>query len=109
MTTIFIISKLPMFGEGIEEILRCKGGVQILGFERDIPTAIERIAALNPEIVIFDCKEVNGDIHTAIMQILEKRLNIKIIGLDIQTNTFFVYTQEQHEIKILDDLFQEFE
>jgi DNA-binding NarL/FixJ family response regulator len=109
MTSIYIISKLPMFGEGIEKMLRTKKGVEILGFERDIARAIQQIIELKPEVVVFDCKEDQVEISSAIMQILEKGMKVKIVGLDIQTNTFFVDKQEQHEVKKWEDLLEEIE
>jgi DNA-binding NarL/FixJ family response regulator len=80
MTSIYIISKLPMFGEGIEKMLRSKEGVEILGFEEDIARAIKQIIELKPEIVVFDCKEDQAEISSAIMQILEKGMKVKIVG-----------------------------
>ena len=64
---------------------------------------------LHPEIVVFDCNEDQDEIDTAMMQILKKGVQVKIIGLDIQSNTFLVYKREQHEVKQLEDLFQEIE
>jgi len=109
MTGIYIISKHPMFGEGIEEMLRRRGGVEILGFERDITKAIDQIIELKPEIVVYDCNADQDEINAAIMQILKKGVEVKIIGLDIQSNTFLVYKREQHEVQQLEDLFQEIE
>jgi len=107
MTGIYIISKHPMFGEGIEEMLRCRGGVEILGFERNLPKAVDQIVDLHPDIVVYDCNTDQDEIDAAVMQILKKGVRVKIIGLDIQSNTFYVYKREQHEVQQLEDLLQE--
>ena len=80
MTGIYIISKHPIFGEGIEEMLRRRGGVEILGFERDIPKAVDQIVDLHPEIVVYDCNTDQDEIDAAALQILKKgyRLGGKI-------------------------------
>jgi DNA-binding NarL/FixJ family response regulator len=109
MTGIYIVSKNPIFGEGIEEMLRRREGVEILGFERDFEKAIEQIVDLRPGIVIFDCNQDQDEINIAILQILKKGVEVKIIRLDIQSNRFMVYKRENHEVRQLEDLFQEIE
>jgi len=109
MPSIYIISRHPIFGEGIEEMLRRREGVEILGVEREISKAIDQIVELQPEIVLIDCNDDQEEISTAMMQILRKGVKAKIIGLDIQSNSFYVYKREQHEVQRLDDLIQEIE
>lgn len=107
MPSVYIISRHPIFGEGIEEMLRRREGVEILGVEQEISKSIDQIVELHPEIVLIDCNDDQDEISAAMMQILRKGVEAKIIGLDIQSNSFYVYMREQHEVRKFDDLLDE--
>ena len=104
MKRIFIISRHPLFGEGIEELLHQQSGAIVLGREQDMAKAIQQIFELQPDIVIFDCNDEQIDISSAVMQILQKGVNTRVIGLDLNENMIYTHTREQQVVKEIDDL-----
>ncbi len=104
MKQIYIVSKHPLFGEGIEEMLRQNAPVELLGRETDLSRAVQQIAALCPDVVIFDCHDENVDRLSALQHIFPKGAKTRIIEIDLDTNTLFIYTREQRFVERWQDL-----
>jgi DNA-binding NarL/FixJ family response regulator len=70
MRRIFILSSHPLFGQGVESLLRQEAGLIIVGQETDADKALERIKEIRPDVVILDCAEPECDPTLAVMRIL---------------------------------------
>jgi DNA-binding NarL/FixJ family response regulator len=106
---VFIISSHPLFGQGVESLLRQETGVDIAGRETDVDTAIERIKELRPHVVILDSADPACVPTPAVMRILKEGLEAKVIGLNLQDNTLCIYRGEQRVVKSVEDLVQAIE
>jgi DNA-binding NarL/FixJ family response regulator len=53
MMCVLIVSSHPLFGQGVESLLRQEAGVEIVGRETDVDYAIERIKELQPDVIIL--------------------------------------------------------
>jgi len=106
---VFILSSHPLFGQGVESLLRRETGVDIAGRETDVDTAIERIKELRPDVVILDSADPACDPTPAVMRILKEGLGTKVIGLNLQDNTLCIYRGEQRVVKSIEDLVQAIE
>jgi DNA-binding NarL/FixJ family response regulator len=61
MKRIFILSSYPLFGQGVESLLRQETGLEIVGRETDVDKAMERIKELRPDGVIIDSCDMSTD------------------------------------------------
>jgi DNA-binding NarL/FixJ family response regulator len=106
MKQVFILSSHPLFGQGVESLLRQEARLEIVGQETDADKAIERIKELQPNVVILDCAEPGCDPAPAVMRILREGVETKVIGLNLQDNTMCIYRGEQRVVKDVKDLVQ---
>jgi len=104
MTRVFIVSSNPLFGQGIENLLGQETGLAVVGREGDVDKAIERIEELKPDVIIMDSSNQPRESELAVLRILQNRLGTKIIGLDLQDNTLYIYRGEQRILGEVADL-----
>ena len=100
MKRVLIVSSHPLFGRGVESLLRQETRLDIVGWEADIDKAVERIRELQPDVVILD----SGDPTPEVLRILREGLGTKVIGLNLQDSTMCVYRGEQRVVKRIEDL-----
>ena|GEM_PF-464785 len=104
MKSIFVLSGHPLFGQGVEILLRQEAGLDIVGRETDVDRAMERIKELRPDVVIVDSGDPACDPTPAVMRILREGVGTKVIGLNLHDNTVFIYRGEQRVVKEVKDL-----
>lgn len=104
MKRIFVLSSHPLFGRGVESLLRQESGFDIVGWETDLDQAIECIKELRPDVVIVDSGHTAHDLAPGVIRILRTGLGTKIIGLNLEDNTLCIYCGEQRMIKEVRDL-----
>jgi TorA maturation chaperone TorD len=109
MKRVFLLSSHPLFGQGVESLLRRETGLEIVGCERDVDKAMERIEELWPDVVIVDSSDPGVDLTPEVMCILRERLGTKIIGLNLHDNTLCIYRGEQRVVKEVEDLVEAIE
>jgi DNA-binding NarL/FixJ family response regulator len=109
MRHVFIISSHPLFGQGVESLLRQEAGLEIVGRETDVDKAAEHIQELRPDVVILDCGDPACDPTPTVMRILREGLGTKVIGLNLQDNTLCIYRGEQRVVKEVKDLVEAIE
>lgn len=100
MVRVFIFSSHPLFGQGIERLLRQETGLDIVGWETDVDKAFERIKELKPDVVILEGR----DLVSKVIRIFREGIGTKVIGLDLQDNTACIYREEQRVVKSIEDL-----
>ena len=109
MKRIFMFSTHPLFGRGVESLLRRETGLEIVGRETDVDKAMERIKELRPDVVILDSGDPACDPTPAVMRILREGVGTKVIGLNLQDNTVCIYRGEQRVVKEVKDLLEAME
>jgi chemotaxis response regulator CheB len=109
MKRVFILSSHPLFGQGVESLLRREARLEIIGQETDVDKAVERIKELQPNVVILDCAEPTCDPTPVMMHLLKEGLDTKVIGLNLQDNTLYIYRGEQRRVKDVQDLIEAIE
>ena len=92
MRRIFIISHHPLFGHGLQSLLNKQRNIEIVGQATTVDPVSDEITLLQPDVIIFDDDEP-AQISTLILlyQILKEHAGIKIVGLSLQNNRFWVY------------------
>ena len=105
MTQIFIISNHPMFGRGLESLLRQDNRLDVMGQEADLERAVERIKNLRPDVVIVDNSGPKQQaIPAAVLQILDENSGTKVVGMSLQGNHLSIYQATQRIISSVEDL-----
>ena len=106
MKRVFILSNHPLFGQGVESLLRQETGLEIVGREADVDKAMERIKELQPDGVILTNDQPATHPAPAVMRILREGVGTKVIGLDLRDNTLCVYRGEQRVVTEVKDLME---
>jgi DNA-binding NarL/FixJ family response regulator len=109
MKRVLILSSHPLFGQGVESLLRQESRLEVVGREADVDQAMERIKELQPDVVVIDSADPAGDPTPALMCILREGVGIKVIGLNLQDNTVCIYRGEQRVVREVKDLVQAIE
>jgi DNA-binding NarL/FixJ family response regulator len=109
MMRVLILSNHPLFGQGVESLLRRETGLEIVGREADVDKAMERIKELRPDVVVLDSGDPACDLTPAVMRILREGVGTKVIGLNLQDNTICIYRGEQRVVKEVRDLVEAIE
>jgi len=104
MKRIFIISDQSLFGQGLDSLLRQESGLDIVGCERDVDAAVERIKMLQPDVVLREINEPQSDFGQITRRILREHNRLKLIELSLQDNAVHVYCGERRVIDQYTDL-----
>ena len=104
-TQIFVISSHLMFGQGLESLLRQEAKFEIVGQETDVDRALEKIKALQPEVIILD----SDNSSLAVTTVLAASPGVKVISLSLQNNDLYVYQARQRVTRDVEDLFEAIE
>jgi len=104
MKRIFIIAGHALLGQGVESLLGREASLEIVGQETDVDKAIERIRELQPDVVIVEDGDPAFDPASFITRIVKEGLGVKVIGLNLDGNTIYIYRGEQQVIKEVEDL-----
>jgi DNA-binding NarL/FixJ family response regulator len=103
---IFLLSNQSLLSQGVEILLRQDQGVELVGEETEVERAIERIQALDPDVVLVEQEPPAGDPAAVIMRILNAVPNTKIVGVHLADNTIRVYRGERRTVRAIGDLLQ---
>jgi len=104
MKRVFILSRHPLFGKGIESLLRWEEGLTIVGHEINPDRAMEQIKALQPDVVIVDCNDAEAARALTVMRLFKQGARPCVIGLNLSDNTISIYHGEQRPIQDVKDL-----
>lgn len=106
MLSVFIVSSHLMFGYGLENLLRQRTDLKVLGQETQIKRAIDQIKNLKPEVVIIYADESHLRSQATILEILNANPDTRVIALNLQNNNFYVYQAAQWETTSVEDLLE---
>jgi hypothetical protein len=99
---IFILSSHPLFARGVEKLLTSESGFEVVGVEGEFDAAVERIYALQPDVVLID-----GDRSSQaalIAQLPPDHRGLKVVSLTLNDNTLGIYFQQRRVARGVDDL-----
>ncbi len=106
MNRVIMLFSHPLFGLGVESLLRQEVGLEIVGRERDTDRAIELIKECRPDVVILDGADPACDPMSVVGRVLSEGAGTRVITLNLQDNTMCVYRGEQRVVKKVEDLVQ---
>jgi cytochrome c oxidase subunit 2 len=98
---ILIVSKYPLFDQGLRAALSRQAGVEVLGVWRDLETAYAQARSLHPDaLVLIAGPEV---VRESAFRLLEE-ISPSIIRISPQDGTMQVYRRQQVDQATVDDL-----
>ncbi len=104
MVRVFMLSRLALFGQGVEALLSREKGVEIVGRETDVETALLQIQRLCPDVVILDAALQAGDLASTAARVLAAQPNTKVVAMSLEGNTVTVFRKEQRTVHEIEDL-----
>ena len=95
-TRVLIVDDHPMVAEGIRAILETYDDIDVVGTMQNGREAIDRVADLNPDVILLDLNmpQVNGLAATEI--ILERRPDTRILILSMHDSAEYIATALSH-------------
>jgi len=106
MVRVFILSAHPLFGQGVESLLRLETGLEIAGRETDVDKAIGRIRELRPDAVILDNSSPVCLLTPTVVDIFAACPGVRVVGLNLENNTACIYSGEQRVVESAEDFFE---
>lgn len=106
MSRVLILSVHPLFGQGMESLLRQAEGLEIIGREAEVDKALERIRILQPDVVVIDDAQPSADSGAVVLRVLQEGLGCRVVGLSLQDNSMSIYYGEQRVINNVDEFIQ---
>jgi len=101
---VFIFSRHPLFGQGVERLLLNEPGLAVVALEADANKAVEQITALKPDVIILDSSDPNCDPAPIFMHVLHLARRAEIVGLNLSDNVACVCNIEHILVGDVSDL-----
>jgi len=102
---VFILSARPLFGQGVESLLRRETGLEIVGREADVDLAMDRIRELRPDVVVLDNSSPVCLLTPAVVDIFAACPGVRVVGVNLENNTVCIYSGEQRVVESMEDFF----
>jgi DNA-binding NarL/FixJ family response regulator len=104
MRRVLLIARRTLFGRGVENLLRQAPGLEVWVCAADEGEALARIEALQPDVVVLEHQEPATDAGHALKHILRANEQLKVIELDPQDDTIWIYSTQQQVFRQVADL-----
>jgi DNA-binding NarL/FixJ family response regulator len=104
MKRVFMLSRQPLFSQGIEKLLRQRPGFEIIGREANAHQAVNCIQALAPDIVILDSQDLASTPADVVAAVLRAAPGARLISLNLENDQIMVYHGERRTARSIDDL-----
>jgi chemotaxis response regulator CheB len=101
---VLILSDRSLFGEGIEGLLRQEPGLEIVGLDTDPGKAMQCIRETRPDVVILTDGEAATGIGFELLRLVREGFPMRIVELDLATNSLCIYCGEQETVTEVRDL-----
>jgi len=96
---VLIVADRSLFGEGLEGLLQGEAGLEVLGWEADPAQVVKRIKQALPDVVILTDGEAATGLETELLCLVREGFPMRIVEIDLATNTLCVYCGEQQSIR----------
>ena len=94
-TKILIVDNHALLREGLESLLSAEPGIQVVDTAEDAESAVSRIAALHPDVVLTDLSMPDTGGVDAIRLIRESHPDVRIIALTFHKEDGYVHAALQ--------------
>lgn len=89
--SVFILYHHPLFGRGLESLLKQERGLEVVGAAWRDPEALHQIRSLRPDVVIVE-GEANPGQGPSLWEVLRESPSRRVISVDLEEDEATVYT-----------------
>ncbi|MFQ5847235.1 MAG: hypothetical protein ACE5IQ_06105 [Candidatus Methylomirabilales bacterium] len=100
--TVFILYDHPLFGLGLERLLKQQRGIEVLGATARGHNALEELRTHHPDVIMIEGGE--GSLGPSLSEVLKESLPGRVISIDPGENRATVYTTRQVPAADVEDL-----
>ncbi len=102
---VFLIWVNRLVSEAVDVLLK-REGIAPLGMECDPDLALDRVRALNPDVVLVegDSEAKDARLFSKLAQLVYERENLRVIRLCLDDGQLHIYHQEQRRLISTQDL-----
>jgi DNA-binding NarL/FixJ family response regulator len=93
-----------LFIAGMEACLRNRPGLDVVRVNAEVPGERRRLAALQPDAIIFDWDDASLGGLPGITQLLRDSPGVRIIGLDLTSNAVTILSGQQQLVTRVEDV-----
>lgn len=106
MERVIILVSHPLFGQGVESLLRREGGMEIVARDTDTARAIEHVRQMHPDVLIMDSADPACASIPFVMQVSQVGNGTRVIGLNLRENEMCLFWGEQRVVTGVKDLIE---
>jgi len=88
---IFILYRHPLFGRGLESLLKQEKGLEVVGAAWGDSKALHQIRSLRPDVVIVE-GEANSGQGPSLWEVLQESPSGRVISVDLEEDQATIYT-----------------
>ena len=103
---VYILVSHPLLGRGIESLLRQEATLEIVGQTTDPEEAVEQIKSLQPDVLVVDREGCDTACTLKMLRLLNEDIRPRVIGLDLNENSLWIYREEQRTVSEVKDLLE---
>jgi len=102
---VFLIGTHTLFCEAIRTVLRGEG-IEVMGMETDQQRALERVEALQPDVILVEGDGEATGLAAAIFHFIHDKAGARLISLSFTTNQLSIYSRQQKMVSTTKDLIE---
>ena len=104
MRRILVLYGKSLLAQGVEQLLKRAGGLEVIGVDLDRRGAMGEISTLHPEVVIVDGDDVSANAGSLILQVLRENPSVKVFCISVSGSNVDVYRKSQVSVTETDQL-----
>ena len=104
MKRVLFYSRHSLFSEGIKALIDQTPDLEVVGWETDVPAAIERCKDLQPDTLLMVCKDASESLMEIGHIFWTVGDHLRIIELTLQGSEIWVYSSEHMTVQGIQDV-----
>ena len=97
-TRVLVFSDQTVLADGIEDVLRAEGNLQILRWETDPGLALQSIGQIHPDVVVLAGGHAAEEFASAVIAILKQDSTVKVVDVTLGSGVIHIYGRELRDL-----------
>ena len=99
---LFILYDHPLFGRGLERLLKQEVGIEVIGATLRRDMSLEQLRALRPDVIMVEGDEPG--LGPSLWEVLKESRSGRVVSIDFDEDRATVYTTRRVMAEKLEDL-----
>ncbi len=104
MIRVLILSRYPLFNQGIQSLLHDVADLQIVGYETMPGRTEECVRECKPDVIIIDDGDEATGLASEVMRLFREGVVNGVVEIDTHFNRLLLYHREGHTAQRIEDL-----